>query len=78
MFIIRIILIASLLLVLSCSKNCIDYNINVDKQKISLKYNHLEKELFSAEIDNEAKHNYLIHKYDRLYSLFYSQMLMDC
>ncbi len=77
MFIIRIILIASLLLVLSCSKNCIDYNINVDNQKISLKYNHLEKELFSAEIDNEAKHNYLIHKYDRLYSLFYSQMLNE-
>ena len=77
MFIIRLTIISSVFFLLSCNTNCIDYNIDIENQKIQLDYNHLEKELFSSEIQNEAKHNHLIGKYDRLYALFYAQMLNE-
>ncbi len=77
MFIIRIVIISSIFFLVSCSKNCIDYNIDIEDQKIQIEYHNLDKELFSSKTENEAKHHYLIDKYDRLYSLFYAQMLNE-
>ena len=77
MFIIRFLLITTLFILTSCTKNCIDNDVALEEINPNIKFEHLEKDLFSEQINALSKHNYLLNKYGSLYVLFYAQMLNE-
>jgi hypothetical protein len=77
MFIIRFLLLTALFILTSCNKNCIDNEVDLEAINLNIKFEHLEKDLFSDKINPLSKHNFLLKKYGTLYELFYAQMLNE-